>query len=424
MSGARLQSYSLSVAQQDVSPSMMPESRPRLANTSSRRIVQVASQSGTISSGSSLLFQLASGLGSGFACSGSFYCKFTINVNQVNAPAWSFKQTGSGNSVFQRVSLIASGQNIESINMYNKLYNSLLLHATNSGYVVSDARVHDDINYGIEGAGHATASYTVSVPILLGALNSSQHLPLFLLSSCLLQFDTESVLQALTSFSADAITNYTISDATVVYEQLVPEPAFEAGIKQMLASRVYQLKLDTWLNNRYAQQNSVTQTIGVNSSSVRSVFWGTQATQTQRNAGHLSDGGQSRCQIYADGALVHNGDLSEVSQKFCEAQRALGLMFDVARTSVAPNASNAQAVAADITIGPCNRTTYLATAYLGGMSLQRETLDNASFSFVGSPVQNLVISWNGNVATGEFFVFLCHQQILTIDAGGNVNLIR
>jgi hypothetical protein len=359
-------------------------------------------------------------MGSGFLVSGSAYIKFTVSVTQANQ-SWAFKQNGSGSSVFQRISAILSGQNVESLNMANKLYNSLLTHATNFNYLSSDAKIHDQVFPGA----FNSANVSVCVPIPLGCLNAQQHLPLFLLSSALLQFDTESILQALTSGSADAISNYQISQASVCFENLVPEPAYEQGIKAMLASRVYQMKLDTWNNSRYAQQNTITQTIGLNSSSVRGILWGTQATQTQRNAGHLSNGGQTQCYVYADGALVHNANLSDVSQQFVEMNRVLNLTFDTSRTSVSPVASTTDALATDITLdASTTRSAYSDRAYLGGLSLSRETLDNGSFSFVGTPVQNLVIQWSGSATTGEFFVFCAVQQILTIDMAGSVNLIR
>lgn len=422
MSGqAPLKGYSLSVAQQDVPSSWMPEARPRLVNTAARRIVSVSSQSGTVSAGQSLLFQLPANMGAGFFVSNSGYVKFTVSVTQDVGQSWAFKQNGSGASLIQRASAILSGQNVESINMYNKLYNSLLTHATNVQYLSSDAQIHDQVFPGA----FNTGDVTVCIPLALGCLNAQQHLPLFLLSSALIQLDTEAIVQALTSGSANAITNYQISQASLCFEQLVPEPAYEQGIKAMLASRVYQMKLDTFHNSRYAQQASITQTIGLNSSSVRGILWGTQAVQTQRNAGHLSDGGQTRCQVFLDGALVHNAQLAQVSEQFVEMNRVLNLTFDTARTSIAPTASNADAVANDISLAAgVTRAAYSARAYLGGLSLNRETLDNSAFSFVGSPCQNLVIQWNGTATTGEFFCFVPVQQILTIDMAGSVNLIR
>ena len=423
MSGSNpLKSYSLSVAQSDIPSTWMPDSRPRLANVASRRIVQIASQSGTVNAGQPILVALPYGMGSGFLCSGSAYVRFTITPTQANARSWSFKQSGSGSSVFQRVSAILSGQQAEVVHNYGALYNSLLLHATNRNYLESDAKVHDIV---FPGDFLAADSYTVSIPIGLGCLNAKQHLPLFLLNGAQLQFDTNAVAQALTQGSADAITNYAISDFVVCFEQLVCEPQYEQSVKAMLAQgRIYQMPIDTWYNTRVAQATSITQNIGLNSSSVRAVLWGTQAVQTARSAGHLSNGGQTSCYVYADGQLVHNSNLSEASQQFVEANRCLNVMFDTSRTSSAPSAVNANAAAADLTIAPLTRALYASCAYLGGLSLQRESLDNGGFSFVGTPVSQAVFQWQGTATTGECFIFVALQQVLTIDSVGSVNLIR
>jgi len=422
MSGSQpLKSYSLSVAQQDVPSSWMPESRPRLANTSARRIVSVSSQSGTVSAGQPLLFQLPANMGAGLLVSGSAYIKFTVAVTQAtNTYDWAFKQSGSGSSIFQRVSAILSGQNVESINMYNKLYHNLMLHATNKSYLDSDAKVNEGL-----ASSFTTQTATVCVPIGLGCLNANQHLPLFLLSSALLQFDTESVIQAIQQNSVNAITAYEIRNSSVCFEQLVPEPAYEQSIKAMLASRVYQMKIETWHNSRYAHQATVTQTIGLNSSSVRAILWGSVPAPAQDNAGFQVASAQTRCQVFADGALVHNSQLNcetaaDCAESYAEAQRCLGLMFDSGRTSAAVT------IAAGVySTTALTRANYHSGAFLGGLSLSRENLDNASFSFVGTPVQNLVISWNGTaIAGGEFYAFVALQQVLTIDMSGGVNLIR
>jgi hypothetical protein len=98
MSGSNpLKSYSLSVAQSDIPSTWMPDNRPRLANVASRRIVQIASQSGTVNAGQPILVALPYGMGAGFLCSGSAYVKFTITVTQpdaqaANAPSWAFQQ--------------------------------------------------------------------------------------------------------------------------------------------------------------------------------------------------------------------------------------------------------------------------------------------------------------------------------------------
>jgi hypothetical protein len=424
MSGSNpLRSYSLSVAQSDIPSTWMPDSRPRLANVASRRIVQIASQSGTVNAGQPILVALPYGMGAGFLCSGSAYIKFTITVTQAVGLSWAFKQSGSGSSVFQRVSAILSGQQAEVIHNYGALYNSLLLHATNRNYLDSDAKVHDIV---FPGDFIGVGSYTVSIPIGLGCLNSRQHVPLFLLNGAQLQFDTNAVADALTQGTGDAISNYAISDFTVCFEQLVCEPQYEQSVKAMLAQgRIYQMPIDTWFNTRTASATSITQNVGLNSSSVRCVLWGTQPVKTARNAGHLTSGGQTSCFVYADGQLVHNSNLSEPSQQYTEMNRCLNVMFDTGRTSSAPSVATAvNAVAGDLQLVSLSRTLYASGAYLGGLSLQRETLDNGSFSFVGTPVSQLVFQWAGTTNTGEMLIFVALQQVLTIDAVGTCNIIR
>ncbi len=432
MSGSNpLKSYTLSVAQSDIPSTWMPDSRPRLANVASRRIVQIASQSGTVNAGQPILVALPYGMGAGFLCSGSAYAKFSIKVSQDVAMSWAFKQSGSGSSIFQRVSAVLSGQQAEVIHNYGALYNSLLLHATNQNYLASDAKVHDQVfpgafyTVGQINGGADTGVITVSVPIGLGCLNAKQHLPLFLLNGSQLQFDLNSIAAALTAGSGNAITNYAISDFSICFEQLVCEPQYEQSVKAMLAQgRIYQMPIDTWYNTRVANATSITQNIGLNSSSVRCVLWGAQPVQGLTNAGHLTSGGQTSCYVYADGQLIHNANLSEVSQQFAEMNRCLNVMFDTSRTSSAPSANNAVAVGADLTLTTLTRTLYGSGAYLGGLSLQRESLDNAAFSFVGTPVSQLVFQWQGTATTGEMFLFVALQQVMTIDAVGSVNLIR
>ena len=101
-------------------------------------------------------------------------------------------------------------------------------------------------------------------------------------------------------------------------------------------------------------------------------------------------------------------------------------MFDTSRTSSSPTDSTALALTADMPIISITRALYVSSAYLGGLSLQRESLDNQAFSFVGTPVSQLVFQWQGAPPgnTGEMFIFVALQRVLTIDAVGSCNLIN
>lgn len=411
--------YSVAVAQSDIPSAWLSDARPRVASGGSRRILNIASQNGTISSGQSMQFQLPAGMGAGFLVAGSAYIRFTVSITQAVAYAWAFKQTGSASSVIQRMSAILSGSQAEVIQNYNKVYNSLLQHATNGNYIANDSQIEED-TYG--GAFNTTQTLTVCIPVGLGLLNAKQHLPLFLLSSAMVQCDLASVLDAITQGSANAVSEYSISQAVFIAEQIVPDSAYEMGMKQMLASRVYQLCFDTWYNTKYAGQNNITANLGLNTSSLRSVLWQSIPTLTARNAFAPTDGGQTSCYLTLDGALVSNSNLSLVPEQYLEMNRALGNMFDITRTSVGPQSVNADAGTGDITIGSLTRGIYSAGAYLGGLSCQRS--NDSSFSFVGTPVNQAVLSWAGTLASGEFHVFCALQQVLTVDMNGTVNLIR
>lgn len=417
-------SYNVAVASSDIPSAWLPDSRPRVASGGSKRIMNIASQNGTVTSGQPLQFQLPAGMGSGFLVSGSAYIRFTIAVTQATAPSWSFKQTGAASSVFQRMTAVLSGAQVETIQNYNKIYNSLLQHACSGTYLASDSGLSENTYPGGFVTVTTPSTLTYCVPIGLGLLNAKQHIPLFLLSSAMIQCDLASVVDALVAGSGDAISEYSISNAVLIAEQIMPDSQYEMGMKQMLASRVYQMAFDTWYNNKYAQQASITVPLGLNSSSVRSILWESIPFIGARRTHAPTSGGQTSCYLTLDGALVSNSQLASAPEQYLEMNRALNNIFDITRTSSAPlaGAADTNAVPGDITLAPITRATYASGAYLGGLSCQRS--NESGFGFVGTAVNQAVLSWQGSSTTGEFHVFVALQQVLTIDQNSTCNLIR
>lgn len=411
-------SYPVSVASQDIPNAWMSNTDPRVAGAT-KKIVSVASQNGTQTSSGQLSFLLPSNMGSGFLASGSAYLKFTVGITQATAYAWAFKQYGSASSVINRMTLLASGAIVEQILNYNKLYSSLLLHASNPSF----AQVDDAINQDTLTGSNTTASLTVCVPILLGAMNSKQHLPLFLLNSCQLNIDLDNVVNSIAQLSANALTEYSVSGATLVFEQVIPDAQFEAGIKSMLGQRLFQLPINTVYGVRVAQTGAITQNIGLNASSVRAILWNTVRADNQRDSGHFTDGGQTSARLYLDGQLVFNGNLDTPVQQFIEMNRALNVMYDSDRVSVGVSADNVNtAEGADFTYANLSRASYSSSAYLGGLSTSKSV--DAGFSFQGVPVNSAVLEFQGSATTGNFFIYALLQQIIAIDGMGNASLIR
>lgn len=422
---AGVKSYPVSVSNQDVPSAWLSNSDPRVASCG-KKIVQVSSSTGTQSSGGLVSFILPANMGSGMLVSGSAYIKFTVSVTQATAYAWAFKQYGSASSVVNRMTLLSSGAIAEQILNYNKLYSALLLHASNPAFAQGDDKINQQSFGGLNAGALGTAAQTatVCIPVLLGSFNSKQHLPLFLMNSAQLNVDLDTVVNSITQASGDALTEYTVSAATLVFEQLNPDHAFEMGVKQMLGSRLFQMPISTFYNIRTAQTGAVTQNIGLNCSSLRSILWTTVPVETQRNAHQFTDANQTSCRIYLDGQLSFAGNLSDVSSQFLEMNRALNTMWDSDRVSCAPLAY--QAVNADgdsVTISPVGitRGLYSDGAYLGGISTAKSS--ESGFSMSGVPVNSAVVEFVG-AAGGTFYIFCAVQQILTLDQQGTCSLIR
>ena len=418
MSFASPKDYALGVAQTDIPSAWMPSSEPRVASSGAHRIVSVASQNGTVQAGQPLSFQLPANMGSGFMVSGSAYIRCTVTVAQA-AYNWHFRQYGSAHSMIQRMSVLCSGAVTEHIENYNKLMSSLLLHATSGNFIVNDDSLAQNT---MSGAFETTATFDVCIPVNIGLFNAKSHLPLFLLSSCQLQCDLESAAQAFTSGSADPITGYSISAATLIFEQLVPDSVYEMGVKQMLATRVYQIPINTWYNLRLANASSITQNIGLNTSSLKGVFWNVITKNASQNSGAFVNDTLSSAYLYLDGQLASNSTLSTSAEQFLEMNRALNVMSDVSRTSWAPSAVTANAAAADFTPANITRALYVNGAYLGGLSTSRTS--QAGYSFSGSPVNTAVLQVVNTGSPGDFYIYCALQQVVVIDVASNVNLIR
>jgi hypothetical protein len=311
---------------------------------------------------------------------------------------------------------LASGAIVEQISQANKLYSSLLLHASNYAYAAGDDKVYQ-CSFGGD---NAVANVDVIIPIVLGSLCSAQDFPLFLVNSLQLNLDLDNVLNSLTQLSGDALSEFTVSKATLVFDQIIPDSSYEMSVKQMLMQgRIYNLPINTWYNLRTAQTGAVTQNIGLNSSSLKAVLWNSVVRETQRDAGHFTSGGQTSAKLYLDGALVSNHNLDNVPQQFVEMNRALNTFSDCDRTSVAPAADTAgNAVANDFLANASriDRATFASGAYLGGLSTSKSSEGN--FSMSGLPCSSAVLEFLGTNG-GTFYIYCALQQIVLIGADGS-----
>lgn len=431
---ASLKSYPVSVASQDIPSAWLSSSAPRVAPCN-KKIVSISSQSGTQSASGNLSFLLPSNMGAGMLASGSAYIRATINITQA-AAAFNFRQYGSASSIVNRMTFLASGAIVEQILNYNKLYASLLLHASSPSFADNDDCIAQGSFSGLtfDGSTGANPVVNVVIPILLGSFNSKQHLPLFLLNSAQLNIDLETLTESITQMSADAVSAYTVSNAQLVFEQLTPDAAYEAGMKQMLGQRLFQLPINTFYNVKVASSAGLVQNIGLNCSSLRAVLWN-QVLDAELGSVNLRynspfvANGQTQGQLFLDGQLIFQGTLDTVSgsqQCYMEMNRALNVMWDSNVVSVSPVVKTGanSAVADDFAVRTTgsSRALYIAGAYLGGISTQKSSEDG--FSFVGSPCNTAVLQLTGASANATTYIYCALQQILTIDQQGTCSIIR
>jgi hypothetical protein len=127
---------------------------------------------------------------------------------------------------------VLSGAVAEQIQHYSKLYASIISHATSYQHVASDSAVTENTLNGLI----AAQTINVCVPVGLGVFNARHHLPLFLLSAGQLQVDLENVVNAITGIT-NAVSEYSVSSAQLIFEQLCPDTAYEMAVKQMLVAR-------------------------------------------------------------------------------------------------------------------------------------------------------------------------------------------
>ena len=406
----------------------MSNQDPRVASAT-KRIVNVSSSTGTQTSGGLVSFILPAGQGAGFLASGSAYMKFTVTTTQATANSWSFAQYGSASSVVNRMTLLSSGSISEQILNYNKTYSALLLHASNPSFACGDDKLNQQSFQGAFNAGalgDGSNIVTVAIPILLGAFNSKQHYPLCLINSAQLNVDLDTVVNAITQASGDALTDYAVSSASLVFEQIIPDQQYEQGLRAMLASgRLFQMPISTFYNVRTAQTGAVTQNIGLNCSSLKAVLWTTVPVETQRGSKQFTNANQTSARLYLDGSLQFAGNLSDEISQFLEMNRALNTMWDSDRVSCAPTAYEAGNVASAngilLRAGGITRGLYSDGAYLGGLSCAKSS--EGGFAMKGVPVNSAVLEFVGD-AGGTFYITCCVEQILTFDAMGNASLIR
>ena len=413
---------------------------------STTTIKQITTQSGSQTSGGQMLFQIPTGSGQGYLKSGSAYLKCTITVTATGVANnyWAFANGlnasggqainaglggGSASSIINRMNVSCGGVLMNSIQNYNVLHDVILNHCTSREYKLSDSAIFEGSGQQFSMAASDLASSKTGVfciPIMVPCMNDEQSLPLFLMNSpIVIEILFNSLAQSIVSINGTAgvaVSEYTVSTASIVYENLNVSSDFEMAVKMKLQQgAVWSMSTDDFYNLSVAPTATLNYNIGLNLSSVKGILWTALRTPVAGEYSGYIDDTQTDAKLYLDGRLINQFTaLGSYSQMYMEFQRAIGGMFDYVTTScnygLVPATTDTHG-AITVSYG-----TYQNATYCGGIACNRSS--DGGFAFTGTPCQTINFTRDAGATPGTVYLMVMYSQMLMIDASGAVSIVR
>jgi hypothetical protein len=408
----------------------------------------VPTSSGTAGPSSTILFNLPVGANS-FIKSNSMYIRGTCVVSQTGAATNLYGFAGQGadattesqnfggaSSMISRISVNMGGTSV-TYGSYNTFRNAVLPHVCSAEYFTTDLKQcehagvwRDNTN---ADAGLSLTSRTIhfAIPLWLPPFCSSQHFPALLMSSPIaIEILTESVGKAFYSEGANAVTDYALSNLSLVYETIDVSREFKDAMLASKAGGFYSMHMNDYLavgpNSATA---SMRMQIGVGCSSLKSILFTETASNpavTDRKV--YTSNGLINYTIHADNypvSVANAGDNEAVC--FLEVNRALQKINDSNVTSAIYPVANANASAV--------RTSYATNNFLGGASTQ--TISDYNYSSSGIECSSVVLElehgspdnakWGSAPdfsANNSVVVFLLHDSILSVNVSDGTVQVR
>ena len=398
--------------------------------SSTTRLVSIVSQTGAVSQGSKLVFQIPNG-GNSYIKPNSMYLRFNVTcTNPVGAQVSYQFPTRDASALFSRFTLSYGSQQIEQLNNYNQWSSHLLTHAASSGYVTNDARI---LSFCGSGAAAAGANYTATnniIPVLSGFF-ANRAVPQFLFSSpFLVEFDlvanaVEAIYDVL---GANAPTGVQIdANATLCFEQIVVDASYVERVRSAVQQgALWQSTINNVLALQVSHAQSINYNIGVNLSSIRGLFWTTRVASTGIANTAFQQGNTNLARLYLDGRLINQYNLDSGAVQYAEMNRALGNLFD---TNITSNAVLGSKVvrdaggAADTTIivpVAIDRTNLASTFYLGGINVNR--FNDSSLVMCGQSAQQIQFEYGSTVANGTLYIYVVYDSLVMVDGNGAMSI--
>jgi hypothetical protein len=422
-------------------PESMTSSVDQKMISSYTTIKQVTSQSGDQTSGGLLQFQIATGSSQGYLKSGSAYMKCRITFTQAIAAANMIAFQGglsaggtnpavvanaslgggSASAIISRLNVSIGGVLVNSIMNYKTLHDVILNHCTSQAYRQNDSGIMEFTGKALSSV-IANGFLDVCIPLMAPCLNDEQSFPLFLVNSpIVIEILLNSVNEAI-AYTTTAVTEYKVSDASIIYETINPSPDFEMAVKQRLQSgSMWSMSTDDYYNLSLANAATINYNIGLNLSSVKGVLWTFSVTPVAGEYHPYSGDNQTDAKLYLDGRLINQfTELKTIPHQYVEFQRTIGALYDYVTTSqnfgLLPLISNTNVVTASL------YGSYPASSYCGGISCNRS--NDSSFAFTGTPCQTINLTRSCDGTAGTLYIMVLYSQMIMIDSSGSVSIMR
>lgn len=404
---------------EDVPTSIGSDVRPRPI-PSSVRSVSIASSNGSQTANGFNTFWLPSGSSAGIIKPYSMYLRFKVKVGtDVASTVVQFNGAlKCASACIERLSLTMSNQQIEQINHFNVWHDILLANTTSKNFYDTDALIMEASYAGALSTGATAVSgmyyspeLEVVVPVLLSTFNNPKGVPLYLLNQALqIQVDWASISNSVKS-TTNEVKSIQFSDAYIVYDQINVDEQYKNAVRMSMADpqnpKLYQLNIINVLGSNVSHQStSITQNLGVNYSSLRGVVYTNiidPATSLIERV--QKENGQTNAKLLLDGVAINNYNIGSTAIIKAELDKTFGNLWDATMTFVG------------------DKTFYIGTAFTAGISTTK--FNDGANSFVGMPCQNLQLEvQSSGTANNKLYYFLMSDQAITIDAMGNVVMIR
>lgn len=281
------------------------------------------------------------------------------------------------------------------MNYCNSTMDMLLAHNSNPAYVAGEGQTLMGITRKWNSTGANNSYIDLCLPLPLSCFqNSSIDFPLYLCRNPMtLQLDIASFARALTLGATTFGTDFQVSNAYLCYEVLeVPHSLIEAERSAVQGGHPFIMPLQSWLNVQVNESVLSSYTLGLNASSLRSVFistlnaaaYASAATlQYSRNTTDASTswGSGINAQLYLDGNVKNSSIFDTPVIELIELKQALH--NNIQSSVIMPSVSTFE--------------TYIANYFALGFDCT--SFDDEATIFGGSPVSNVNIQLTGFGAT-------------------------